>query len=161
MRQFRLTCCGAILNKIPHTCHSCGETTFLAEELDKEDQVITMANFSGDNTKETRPWGSFEVLVDERGYKVKKIIVNKSGKLSLQLHTKRNEYWHILSGHGEMQLGDNVWIVQSGDTIEIDKYEVHRISNVSERPLVILELQRGVCEEDDIVRIKDEYGRVE
>ena len=72
-----------------------------------------MGSFSGDKVKETRPWGSFEVLVDERGYKVKKIIVNKGGKLSLQLHTKRNEYWHILEGHGEMQVGNAVWVVQS------------------------------------------------
>ena len=115
MRQFKLTCCGAILSKIPHACYSCGATTFLAEELDKEEQVITMGSFSGDKQKETRPWGSFEVLVDERGYKVKKIIVNKTGKLSLQLHTKRNEYWHILEGHGEMQLGNRDWVVSSGD----------------------------------------------
>ena len=161
MRQFKLSCCGAITGKVPYKCRSCGATSFFAEELDKEEQVIQVGSFSGDKRKETRPWGSFEVLLDERGYKVKKITVNRSGKLSLQLHTKRNEYWHILSGHGEMQLGDNAWIVQSGDTIEIDKYEAHRISNVSEKPLVILELQTGVCEEDDIVRIKDEYGRVE
>lgn len=161
MKQFKLTCCGAIINKIPHACHSCGETSFLAEELDKEEHVFTLASFSGDRKKETRPWGSFEVLIDECGYKVKKIVVNRDGKLSLQLHTKRNEYWHILSGHGEMQLGNTVWVVQSGDTVEIDKLEVHRISNVSDRPLVILELQRGVCEEDDIIRIKDDYGRVE
>ena len=60
-----------------------------------------------------------------------------------------------------MQLGNTAWVVQSGDTVEIDKLEVHRISNVSDRPLVILELQTGVCEEDDIIRIKDDYGRIE
>ena len=119
-----------------------------------------MGSFSGDNVKETRPWGSFEVLVDECGYKVKKIVVNRGGKLSLQLHTKRYEIWHILEGHGEMQIGNSVWIVESGERVEIGKLEAHRISNVSERPLVILEIQRGVCEEDDIIRIKDEYGRV-
>ena len=159
IRQFKLSCCGVIVNKVPYQCHSCAKTSFFAEELDKEEQVITMGSFSGDKKKETRPWGSFEVLVDERGYKVKKIIVNKAGKLSLQLHTKRNEYWHILSGHGEMQLGNTVWVVQSGDTVEIEKLEAHRISNVSETPLVILEIQRGVCEEDDIIRIEDDYGR--
>ena len=72
MRQFKLSCCGAIINKIPHACHNCGETSFFAEELDKEDQVI-VGCFSGDKKSEVRPWGSFEVLVDERGYKVKKI----------------------------------------------------------------------------------------
>ena len=161
MRQFKLTCCGAILTKIPHACHTCGETTFLAEELDKEEQVITMGGYSGDKQKETRPWGSFENLLDEKGYKVKRIIVNPKQRLSLQLHQHRSEYWHILSGEGRMQLGDRDWIVSSGDAIEIDKLEVHRITNECETPLVILELQTGDCKENDIIRIEDDYGRLQ
>ena len=112
------------------------------------------------NYKEERPWGSFENLLDEDGHKVKKIIVNPKQRLSLQLHQHRSEYWHILSGAGAMQLGDRDWIVCSGDTIEINKLEVHRITNEGDTPLVILELQTGVCDEDDIIRIEDDYNRV-
>ena len=161
MRQFKLTCCGAIMNKIPYRCHACDSSTFLAEELDKEDQVIQMGNFSGDKKKETRPWGSFENLLDEEGYKVKKIVVNRDQRLSLQLHRHRSEYWHILSGVGEMQVGDCTWTVSAGSHIEIEKLEVHRITNEGETPLVILELQTGDCQENDIVRIEDDYGRTE
>ena len=159
MRQFKLNCCGAILSKIPHTCHQCGETTFFAEELDKEDQVYVMGHFSGDKKEETRPWGSFKNLLDESGYKVKKIIVNAGERLSLQLHRNRNEVWHILSGKGEMQIGNAVWDVETGDRVEIGRFEVHRITNEGDAPLVILELQTGDCREDDIFRVEDDYGR--
>tara|TARA_B100001778_G_scaffold217483_1_gene180176 strand:- start:4428 stop:4913 length:486 start_codon:yes stop_codon:yes gene_type:complete len=161
MRQFKLSCCGAIMSKVPYECHSCGETSFFAEELDKEEQVYVMGSFSGDKKKETRPWGSFENLLDEEGYKVKKIVVNRDQRLSLQLHKYRSEYWHILSGVGEMQVGDYTWTVAAGSHVPIEKFEVHRIANEGDTPLVILELQTGDCQEDDIIRIEDDYGRIE
>ena len=161
MRQFKLSCCGAIMSKIPYECYSCGKTSFIAEELDKEEQVYVMGSFSGDKNKETRPWGSFANLLDEEGYKVKKIVVNRDQRLSLQLHRHRSEYWHILSGVGEMQVGDTTWTVRAGSHIEIEKLEVHRITNEGDTPLVILELQKGDCQENDIIRIEDDYGRTE
>ena len=161
MRQFKLSCCGVIANKIPYQCHTCESTTFFAEELDKEEQVYVMGGYSGDKNKETRPWGSFENLLDEKGYKVKKIVVNPDQRLSLQLHRDRMEVWHILSGLGEMQVGNYVWDVSAGDRVEIGKLEVHRIANEGDTPLVILELQTGDCREDDIIRIEDDYGRTQ
>ncbi len=161
MRQFKLSCCGVIANKIPYQCHTCESTTFFAEELDKEEQVYVMGGYSGDKNKETRPWGSFENLLDEEGYKVKKIVVNPDQRLSLQLHRDRMEVWHILSGLGEMQVGNCVWDVSAGDRVEIGKLEVHRIANEGDTPLVILELQTGDCREDDIIRIEDDYGRTQ
>ena len=149
------------MNKIPYECRTCGSKSFFAEELDKEDQVIQMGSFSGDKKKETRPWGSFENLLDEEGHKVKKIVVNQGQRLSLQLHRNRYEIWHILSGVGEMQVGNCAWTVSAGDRVEIGKLEVHRITNEGDTPVVILELQVGECQEDDIIRIEDDYGRTE
>ena len=160
LRQLRLSCCEAIVDKVPYECHHCGETSFFAEEVDKEDHVIRLGGFSGDKKRETRPWGSFENLLDEEGYKVKKIVVNRDQRLSLQLHRNRMETWHILSGIGEMQVGNCMWTVCAGDRVEIGKLEVHRITNESDVPLVILELQTGDCQEDDIIRIEDDYGRI-
>lgn len=160
LRQYKLSCCGAICNKIPYACHSCEETSFFAEELDKDEQVYVMGH-SGDKQEEVRPWGSFKNLLDEKGYKVKKITVDPYQRLSLQLHRHRNEFWHILSGVGEMQVGNRVWAIGIGDTVEIGKLEVHRVANEGDIPLVILELQMGDCQEGDIIRISDDYGRLE
>lgn len=120
-----------------------------------------LGSFSGDKKKETRPWGSFENLLDEEGYKVKRITVSTNQRLSLQLHRNRREVWHILSGEGVMQVGSQTWTVSERDRVEIAKLEVHRITNECETPLVILELQTGDCQEDDIIRIEDDYGRTE
>jgi len=112
------------------------------------------------NYKEERPWGSFENLLDEDGYKVKKIIVNPNQRLSLQLHQMRSEFWHILSGSGFMQVGGEQYRINAGDTVQIPVLQVHRVICDSRQPLVILELQTGVCDEDDIIRIEDDYNRV-
>lgn len=166
MRQFKLNCCGAIISlahnvsKIPHACGQCGATSFFAEELDKDEQVYVMGH-SGDKREEVRPWGSFKNLLDEEGYKVKKIIVNPNQRLSLQLHRYRNESWQILSGAGEMQVGSYIWPVSAGSAVYIEKLQPHRITNENDEPLVILEVQRGVCKENDILRIEDDYGRIQ
>jgi len=170
MRQLRLSCCGFIIDgdgRIPYECRGCGSTSFHQHEVDKHDRVF-MTNegalrmgFSGDKKREERPWGSFENLLDEQGYKVKKIVVNAGQRLSLQLHRNRMETWHILSGTGEMQVGNSVWTVSSGDRVEIGKLEVHRITNDGDTRLVILELQTGDCQEGDIIRIEDDFGRAE
>lgn len=165
-RQMQLSCCGCITEgRVPYQCRKCGSTSFSQVEVDKEDRVVSPDWFraaeshSGDKQRESRPWGSFSVLLDEEGYKVKKITVNPEQRLSLQLHRHRSEIWHILCGEGEMQVGNCVWTVMSGDRVEIGKLEVHRIANEGDTPLVILELQTGICQEDDIIRIEDDYRR--
>ena len=51
---------------------------------------------------ETRPWGTYEILLEDKNCKVKKIIVQPGQKLSLQSHEKRNEFWSIIEGEGEI-----------------------------------------------------------
>ena len=164
MRQFELSCCGIKVNegKIPYECRGCGSTSFHQLEVDKKDRVITACGgYSGDISHEVRPWGSFRNLIDRKGYKVKEILVKPQQRLSLQLHKHRSEYWYILSGDGEMQVGGAIWTVSAGDKVEIQKLEVHRIANEGDTPLIILEIQTGDCQEDDIIRIQDDYGRTE
>ena len=170
MRQFQLSCCGTIVEgKIPFECRKCGSSTFHQMEVDKEDRVIAPSFYdalstqphSGDDPCETRPWGSFRVLLDEEGYKVKRIVVSPQQRLSLQCHKHRSEVWHILSGCGMVQVGNKIWEICEGCQVDIDEYEVHRVTNEAEEPLIILELQTGICQEDDIVRFEDDYGRTE
>jgi mannose-6-phosphate isomerase-like protein (cupin superfamily) len=164
MRQFELSCCGIKVseNQIPYKCRSCGSTSFHQFEVDKRERVIsTVSGYSGDSKQEVRPWGSFKILLDEKGCKVKKITVNPKSRLSLQLHQHRCEWWKIISGEGLMQVGSNEWVVKQWDTVTIDKLQVHRITNETDMPVTFVEIQTGVCEEDDIVRVEDDYGRLE
>ena len=63
--------------------------------------------------KVDRPWGSYEVLIDEETYKAKRIIVKPGQKLSLQKHRYRSEHWTIVQGKG--------WVTQDESCIELSK----------------------------------------
>ena len=47
-----------------------------------------------------KPWGTYEVLLDEPNYKVKRIVVNPYERFSLQYHKHREEHWVVVEGDG-------------------------------------------------------------
>lgn len=107
-----------------------------------------------------KPWGSFETLLEEKGFKVKKIMVNPGKRLSLQKHFHRSEHWVVVDGNAEVQIGEKRFLLKSGESVYIKKEEFHRLSNPGEIPVVLIEIQLGeILDEDDIVRIEDDYGR--
>jgi len=109
---------------------------------------------------DNRPWGRWEEYLNEPGYRVKRIVVNPGKRLSLQKHHQRAEHWVIVNGSGKLTLDDSVQEIASGDAIFIRKGQVHRVENDGQDFLVIIETQLGVCVEDDIVRLEDDWGRV-
>ena len=108
---------------------------------------------------EARPWGAFQNLFEAEGFLVKLIEVAPGHRLSLQRHFKREEFWIIVSGDGVFRLGDDERAVAQGDMLRVGLEQLHRVSNVGSEPLIILELQRGRCEESDIERVEDDYRR--
>ena len=107
-----------------------------------------------------RPWGYYEVLADESGYKVKRIVVSPGKRLSLQRHLRRAEHWHILTGQGRARRGDDEIDLKRGESIDIPEKTLHRIENPGPDELMFIEVQRGeYCGEDDIERFEDDYGR--
>ncbi len=115
-----------------------------------------------ENTRTYRPWGFFETLSHGEGYKVKKIHVFPFEKLSLQYHHHRKEHWIIIRGQALITKGVKEAILEQGESVFIEKNEIHRIENPSNIPLEIIETQLGEkLEEEDIVRLEDQYGRAE
>ena len=109
---------------------------------------------------EKRPWGAFFVLSDEKDFKIKKIEVNPSKRLSYQFHNKRSELWYILNGVGIVTINDKKTEVKKGSVIKIKKLEKHRIENNGSKILTFIEVQTGsYFGEDDIVRIQDDFDR--
>lgn len=108
-----------------------------------------------------RPWGSYTILSEGEGYKVKKIIVNPGQKLSLQLHYHRSEHWTVISGTGQLTLDDKKIIFRENESTYIPIGTRHRLENPGKIPLAIIEVQNGkYLGEDDIVRFDDIYGRM-
>ncbi|MEC4674638.1 MAG: cupin domain-containing protein, partial [Nitrospirota bacterium] len=107
-----------------------------------------------------RPWGSYTVLEEGPGYKVKRITVLPGGRLSLQLHHQRSEHWVVIRGTARVTCGSEVFDLETGKSVGIPKETQHRLENVNDVPLEIIEVQNGpYLGEDDIVRFKDDYGR--
>lgn len=117
----------------------------------KDQQVIS----------EERPWGSYEVILDEPDCKVKKIIVKPGQRLSYQYHNKRQEQWTIVSGRAYVTINDSVESYEPGESVHIPTMAKHRVANKSEdEDLVFIEVQTGTYfGEDDIVRLEDDYNR--
>jgi len=107
------------------------------------------------------PWGSFEVLSEAPDHKVKRIVVEPGGCLSLQLHHMRSEHWFVVAGFGVAIVGGKERSLRAGSSLDIPQKSKHRVQNSSGEKLIIIEVQTGeYCGDDDIERFEDKYGRV-
>ncbi|HYJ85566.1 MAG TPA: phosphomannose isomerase type II C-terminal cupin domain [Pyrinomonadaceae bacterium] len=107
-----------------------------------------------------RPWGTFTVLDEGDGFKVKRIEVLPGKRLSYQKHGQRAEHWMVVKGTAKVTLDDRDVIVEAGQAIDIAVGAAHRVENPGAEPLVFIEVQRGgYLGEDDIVRLQDDFGR--
>jgi mannose-6-phosphate isomerase-like protein (cupin superfamily) len=102
----------------------------------------------------TRPWGTWEVIDEGPWYKVKRLTIEPTKSISLQYHIHRSETWAITKGRGEVRLDGTKFEVKQGDTFVVPISAVHKITNISNIPLIIIEVQCGeITDENDIVRL--------
>jgi mannose-1-phosphate guanylyltransferase len=107
-----------------------------------------------------RPWGSYTVLEESNGYKIKRIEVNPGKRLSLQKHFHRSEHWIVVSGTATVTVGDEKRLVRPNESTYIKAGELHRLENEGKIPVVLIEAQVGeYTGEDDIVRVEDDFSR--
>lgn len=108
----------------------------------------------------SRPWGSWHVLDEGPGYKVKRIHVHPGHRLSYQTHAHRSEHWAVVSGTATCLIDGVTSEVPAGGSVDVPLGAAHRIINDHDEELVIVEVQRGeYTGEDDICRLEDDYGR--
>jgi mannose-6-phosphate isomerase len=109
-----------------------------------------------------RPWGTFTVLDEGNNFKVKRIEVLPGKRLSYQKHSQRAEHWVVVQGTAKVTLDDRESMLASGEAIDIGIGSAHRVENPGSDTLVFIEVQRGsYLGEDDIVRLQDDFGRLE
>ena len=107
-----------------------------------------------------RPWGTYTVLEDTPGYKIKRIEVKPGKRLSLQKHYHRNEHWVVVSGRATVTINENIFILNENESTYIKAGDIHRLLNDTNEQLVIIEVQVGsYTGEDDIERLEDDYKR--
>lgn len=108
-----------------------------------------------------RPWGTYTVLEERPGHKVKRIGVHPGSRLSLQLHRHRSEHWTVVRGTARVTRGEDILDLGPGEHVYIPIEAPHRAENPGPDLLEFVEVQTGsYLGEDDIVRLEDDYGRV-
>lgn len=140
----------------------------LVADKSKSEQVKDIVNYlskacrteATEHTRVFRPWGYYQTIDSGELHKVKRIVVHKGQKLSLQYHNHRAEHWVVVKGIAEVIIDNQVSNLTENDSIYIPKGSSHRLSNIGEVDLHLIEVQTGnYLGEDDIVRLGDEYGR--
>ncbi|HWT63622.1 mannose-1-phosphate guanylyltransferase/mannose-6-phosphate isomerase [Ochrobactrum sp. MYb15] len=107
-----------------------------------------------------RPWGTYTVLEEGDGFKIKRIEVKPGRRLSLQAHHHRSEHWIVVSGTAKVVNGEREILLTNNQSTYIPCGFKHRLENPGILPLVLIEVQSGeYLGEDDIVRYDDIYGR--
>lgn len=107
-----------------------------------------------------RPWGWYQTMDLGDRFRVKRILVHPARKLSLQRHHHRSEHWVVVRGTAEVTRDDEVLLLQENESVYLPLGCTHRLSNPGKIPVEIIEVQTGsYLEEDDIVRIEDDFGR--
>jgi mannose-6-phosphate isomerase-like protein (cupin superfamily) len=107
-----------------------------------------------------RPWGSWLILDEGEGFKVKRLVVKAGARLSYQTHEHRAEHWSIVSGRATCVVDGETVLAGPGESVDVEIGQAHRITNLEDHPLILIEVQRGAyCGEDDICRLEDDYGR--
>ena len=107
-----------------------------------------------------RPWGHYTDIDRESGFRVKRLVVNPGGRLSLQRHTRRSEHWVVLSGRVRVQCAERSFELGVNESTFIPIGATHRLENPFDEPAHLIEVQVGsYVGEDDIERLDDVYGR--
>ena len=89
------------------------------------------------------------------------MVVNPKSSISLQKHKFRAEHWTRISGKPKITVNKKIFFKKVNDSILIPRGAIHRIENIYNKPLQIIEVQMGsILKESDIVRYKDIYGRI-
>lgn len=115
-----------------------------------------MAKFS--KKIEQRPWGWFEQFNQNSPCSVKLIYVKPKSRLSLQYHNLRREFWKVIAGPVTVEIGGKKFTGKEGDEFEIPVKTNHRLAAL-EKDALVLEISYGRFDEDDIVRVEDDFGR--
>jgi len=144
------------------------DAILIAKRSDSQ-KVKDIVEYLGEIEEETaikhkkifRPWGNYSSLADGPNWQVKKILVNPGHSLSLQLHNHRTEHWIVVDGTAIVEINGTEKTLNKNESIYIPLGSKHRLSNRTKKNLVLIEVQSGnYLGEDDIVRFKDNYGRI-
>ena len=105
-----------------------------------------------------RPWGDFRRFTADEKCTVKIVRIKPGRRNSLQYHRYRKEFWYVIDGRAKLRIGNRNVVAERGDSFVIPIGALHRWGALK-KPVTILEIAYGKFDENDIVRVEDDYGR--
>lgn len=110
-------------------------------------------------TRVEKPWGYELHWAKTDRYVGKVIHVNKGHALSLQYHNKKDETIFLWSGKILFEIEENGKLVARemlpGESVHVTPPTVHRMTAIEDSDI----MEVSTPELDDVVRLKDLYGR--
>lgn len=102
-----------------------------------------------------RSWGTYELVVDEKNYRVKKITINQGRTIYAHSHVYRSEHWSVAEGLARIEIDGNSGEYGVNDVINVGPGMIHQVSNIGLIPLIIIEVSVGEnVSEDDMISIE-------
>ncbi len=141
---------------------------------------LKQKNLKIDSQDLNRPWGAFWQIdqsslniflslffpnhKEKENINPKILLVNANKKLSLQLHNRRNEKWHIIKGPVKVILNKKEYILNENEEIEIPINTPHRLCGLDNYGIVaeiwIHTDPQHPSDENDIIRLEDDFNRL-
>ncbi len=110
-----------------------------------------------------KPWGWELIWALSEDYCGKLLFVKAGHALSLQFHREKDESWYVQEGRAQLELGapgeaaPRTEVVGPGAAFRLRPGTVHRLRALEDTTV----LEVSTPHLDDVVRLEDEYGRVE
>lgn len=107
-----------------------------------------------------KPWGKEELLEYNDFYVVKRLFMKEGHSCSLQYHDQKHETIYVISGELEITIGDDILNLRQISLFHNDYYvippkKIHRMRGVTD----CVYLESSTTELNDVIRLKDDYGR--
>jgi hypothetical protein len=80
------------------------------------------------------------VLDRGAGWKIKRIEVKPGSRLSYQTHAQRSEHWAVVVGTATCTLDGETVVVHAGESVDVPVGTAHRIANLHDDELVLIEV---------------------
>jgi mannose-1-phosphate guanylyltransferase / mannose-6-phosphate isomerase len=107
-----------------------------------------------------RPWGHYETLMKEPGFRVLRVTILPGRRFSLHKHARRTEHWMVVKGQGHVIKDDEHFDLEVNQSTYIPIGVLHRMENRGESALELIEVQSGdYLGSDDMIRVEDDYNR--
>ncbi|TVP74661.1 MAG: cupin domain-containing protein [Gemmatimonadales bacterium] len=107
-----------------------------------------------------KPWGHEVIWAHSPLYVGKLLFVRAGEALSLQFHEEKDETLHLLEGELSLEVGPGLHALrpielEAGRSIRLRPGTLHRMEALTDCTL----LEASTPELDDVVRVRDRYGR--